>query len=58
MDVASGFLAHDVCQRVTKAAYFLVLVCNLTAAVSLTVLENLSTEQIVFGIERHAARYV
>ncbi len=57
IDVACGFLAHDVRQRVTKAAYILVIVCNLTSAVSLTVLEDLSTDQVVFGLERHAARH-
>ena len=57
IDVACGFLAHDVRQRVTKAAYILVIVCNLTSAVSLTVLEDLPTDQVMFGLERHAARH-
>ena len=57
MDVACGFLAYDVKHRVTKSAYLLVIVCNLTSAVSLTVLENLSTDQVLFGLERHSARH-
>lgn len=57
MDVASGLTAFGVNSRVSKPAYFLILVCMVTSAVSITTLEDLSTGSVVAALERHSSRY-
>ena len=57
IDIASGFVAHDINTRTTKTCYLLVCVCMVTTAVNVTVVENLKTESIVNAISRHGDQF-
>ena len=57
-DIAGTFKAHDsVRMRVTRDCYFLVCVCMTTGATSIGVMEDLSTNSVVFCLTRLASRY-
>ena len=57
LDLATGFKAYGVNSRVTKAAHMLILVCMVTGAINIIVIESTDTEAVIGAIETHAARY-
>jgi hypothetical protein len=57
IDTAGVFDAYDVKSRVTKKAYMLVQVCMTTSAVSINILEDLTTESIILALTRHASKF-
>lgn len=57
VDIISKFKAHDVFVRTTKDCYVLILVCCLTQAVALYVLEKYDTASVVSALIRHSSRY-
>jgi len=58
MDIAMAFKAKpQIVSKRTFPCHALVIVCLLTSATSIFVLEGLTTQAVVQGIERHAARY-
>ena len=57
-DVAGNFTAYDsVKRRVSRPAYFLVIVCMITGATSIGVLEDLSSSSVILALSRTAYRY-
>jgi len=58
MDIAMGFKARPTNDsRRSFAAHALVVVCLLTSATSIMVLDGLTTQTVVMALERHASRY-
>ena len=57
IDIISKFKAHDIYVRTTKECHVLILVCCLTQAVALYVMENYDTASVVAALVRHSARY-
>ena len=57
IDIISKFKAHDIYVRTTKDCYVLILVCCLTQAVALYVLETYETASVVSALVRHSSRY-
>ena len=58
MDIAMGFKARPTNDsRKSFTAHALVIVCLLTSATSIMVLDGLTTQTVVMALERHASRY-
>ena len=57
IDIISKFQAHDIYVRTTKECHVLILVCCLTQAVALYVIETYDTASVVAALVRHSARY-
>ena len=58
MDIAYGFRAQSFKNaRKTYEIYALVIVCILTGATSILVLEGLETQDVIHALERHSARH-
>ena len=57
MDIAVGLSAYSINTRATKPAYMLILVCMTTGCISVTIMEDVSTESVIQGLERHSGRY-
>ena len=58
MDIAMGFKARPTNDsRKSFTAHALVIVCLLTSATSIAVLDGLTTQTVVMALERHASRY-
>ena len=58
MDIAMGFKARPTNDsRWSFTAHALVIVCLLTSATSIAVLDGLTTQTVVMALERHASRY-
>ena len=58
IDIAGTYKSYDsVKRRVTKDAYFLIQCCLITGAVSIHVMEDLSTSSVVLALSRHSSRY-
>ena len=58
MDIAMGFKARPTNDsRRSFTAHALVIVCLLTSATSIAVLDGLTTQTVVMALERHASRY-
>ena len=58
MDIAMGFKARPTNDsRKSFTAHALVVVCLLTSATSIMVLDGLTTQTVVMALERHASRY-
>jgi hypothetical protein len=58
MDIAMGFKARPTNDsRRSFTAHALVVVCLLTSATSIMVLDGLTTQTVVMALERHASRY-
>ena len=56
-DIAGNYRAYDsIKKRVTKPAYFLIMVCMTTGLTMIGVLEDLSTKSIILAIGRTASR--
>ena len=57
-DICGTYTAYDsIRKRVSKPAYFLVVVCLCTGAVSIGVLEDLTTTSVILALSRCAYRY-
>ena len=57
-DIAYGFRAKPYQNsRKTYKIYALIVVCMLTSATNILVLESIETQEVVAAIERHSARY-
>jgi hypothetical protein len=58
MDIAMGFKARPTNDsRKSFTAHALVVVCLLTSATSIMVIDGLTTQTVVMALERHASRY-
>ena len=58
MDIAMGFKARPTNDsRRSFTAHALVIMCLLTSATSIAVLDGLTTQTVVMALERHASRY-
>lgn len=58
MDIAMGFKARPTNDsRKSFTAHALVIVCLLTSATSIMVIDGLTTQTVVMALERHASRY-
>ena len=58
MDIAMGFKARPTNDsRKSFTAHALVIICLLTSATSIMVLDGLTTQTVVMALERHASRY-
>ena len=58
MDIAMGFKARPMNDsRKSFTAHALVVVCLLTSATSIMVMDGLTTQTVVMALERHASRY-
>ena len=58
MDVVFGFKGQPFKRsRTTFKIYALVIVCLLTSATNILVLEGMETQDVILAIERHSARY-
>jgi hypothetical protein len=58
MDIAMGFKARPTKDlRKSFAVKALVIVCLLTSATSIHVIEGLTTQSVIMGLERHVSRY-
>lgn len=58
MDIAMGFKARPTNDsRKSFTAHALVIVCLLTSATSILVIDGLTTQTVVMALERHASRY-
>jgi hypothetical protein len=58
IDIAGTFKSYDaVKRRVTKDTYFLIQCCLITGAVSIHVMEDLSTSSVVLALSRSSSRY-
>jgi hypothetical protein len=58
LDIAMGFKARPTNDsRRSFTAHALVVVCLLTSATSIMVLDGLTTQTVVMALERHASRY-
>ena len=57
IDIACSFNSYGLNTRVTKPAFFMIFVCMVSNAVSITVLEDLTTDSVVCAIDRHSSRY-
>jgi len=58
LDIAMGFKARPTNDsRRSFTAHALVVICLLTSATSIMVLDGLTTQTVVMGLERHASRY-
>ena len=57
-DICGTYTAYDsIRKRVSQPAYFLIVVCLCTGAVSIGVLENLTTTSVILALSRCAYRY-
>jgi hypothetical protein len=58
MDIAMGFKARPMKDsRKSFVAHALVIVCLLTSATSIHVIDGLTTQSVVMALERHSSRY-
>jgi len=57
IDIISKFKAHDINVRTSRECYVLILVCCLTQAVSLHVMERYDTDSVVSALIRHSGRF-
>ena len=57
IDIISKFKAHDINVRTRCDCYVLIIVCCLTQAVSLHVLERYDTESVISALTRHSSRF-
>jgi hypothetical protein len=58
MDIAMGFKARPTKDsRKSFVVHALVMVCLLTSATSIHVIEGLTTQSVVMALERHSTRY-
>ena len=58
MDIAMGFKARPTKDsRKSMTAHALVIVCLLTSATSIHVIDGLTTQAVIMALERHSSRY-
>ena len=58
MDIAMGFKARPTKDsRKSIVVHAVVIVCLLTSATSIHVIEGLTTQSVIMALERHASRY-
>ena len=57
IDIISKFKAYDINVRSSCYCHILILVCCLTQAVSLHVMESYNTESVISALTRHSSRF-